>query len=205
MSTTWTEQRRICCKGVQWSQNDNDAKMRRRRRQCGQLAVTMLSPLLLSPPTTSCLLLFLPVPICSCLLLPARTSPYLLPLPATESCLADLLMPPPTSSERCQRGLVEPLGGMFGSFSTASWAPLGGFFGGFVKPLGASWGLLETAGRLLGACWGSWGLGGLLGDLLGASRRPVGDLVGVSWGRLRGSWNLLGSLWGASLSLLGGL
>ena len=139
----------------------------------------MLSPLLLSPPTTSCLL---PVPICCCLLLPARTYPCLLPLPATESCLADLIMPPPTSSERCQRGLVESLGGI-----SEAWGLLGasgGLLGAFVNPLGASWSLLETAGRLWGACWGSW--------------RPRGDFWGTSWESLGACWRPRRGLLGAS-------
>ena len=196
MSTTWTEQRRISGQGVQRSQNDNDAKMRRRRRrQCGQLAVTMVSPLLLCPPTTSCLLLFPPVPICSCLLLPALVPPpassRFLSLSPVMSCLADLLMPHPTSSERCQRPCGASWGHfrkLFGGLSGAS----GGLFGGFVNPSGSLLGPLGNSRAPLG---GLLGFLGALGGFWGTSWGPLGGLLETSSGSLGGVFVVLGTSW----------
>ena len=134
-----------------------------------------------------CLLLFLPVPVCSHLLVPPPTSSRFLPLTPVSPTSSCLLLPLPSGF----RGALWSLLGAFRKLFKGLLGASGGLFRGFVRPLGASWKLQGAFGGPLGV---PGGLGGLLGDLLGASRRPVGCLVGVSWGRLRGSWDLLGPL-----------
>ena len=198
MSTTWTEQRRISGSGT-----FNGARMTTMQRchdddneASWQWKWFLLSSYLLLPrPASSCSYLFLSAPVCSYLLVPPPTSSRFLPLSPVSPTSSCLLLPLPSGVRGAFWSLLRAFSKLFRGLLGAS----GGLFGGLVKPLAASW-------KLQGAFWGHvgvlGGLGELWGDLLGASRRPVGDLVGVPWGRLRGSWNLLGPL-GASLGLLG--
>ena len=153
----------------------------------------LLSPLLLPPPTTSCLLLFLPAPVCSYLLVPPPTSSRFLPLTPVSPTSSCLLLPLPSGFRRALWSLLGAFRKLFKGLLGAS----GGLFRGFVRPLGASWKLQGAFGGPLGVLESLWDFWDLFGGFSEACWRPRRGLLGAS------SWFLepLGTFVGASLGL----